>query len=244
MTTLSKYSCAALSCFVMSSLTADANEIIEPRENTLSTELQVAWDSRYFSEGRDNLDGDSLLSTTVELGWKDFTAGIWYADSPDSSYNELQLSLTYTKTLGDFEFYLSYTRLEFPFEDAHDDELGVGVVWSGLPLGLEFSADYYYSLDADGYFCELGLGRDFEVSDSLTASLSSAFGINQGYIPDGHDGANHFALSAGIEYAVTQSFAITAYTTYSWAIDSDSDFAGDDQLEDFFLAGVALKWSF
>ena len=120
----------------------------------------------------------------------------------------------------------------------------LGPAGRGLPLQLEVGADAYYSFDADGSFWELALSRKMDISNSLKLELSGIFGVNQGYVPDGHDGANHLALRTGAEFAITESFAITAHATYSWALKKDSNLSGDDQLIDFFHGGIGIQWSF
>lgn len=206
--------------------------------------MHTGWESRYFSEGRDSLDGDSLWATSFELGRDRFSGGVWYGTSPDQSYDELQLMLGLTEVIGDFEFYVAYTHLQFPSSDLHDNEIGMGASWSGLPLSLEVAADAYYSFDAEGSFWELALNHEMVISDRLSLIDSVVFGVNQGYIPDGHDGANHFALRIGTIYVITKSLSVTAHTAYNWALNSDSTLAGDDQLIDFFHGGVGLQWSF
>jgi len=204
----------------------------------------LGWESRYFSEGRDNLDGDSLLFGSFEMGWKHLTAGIWYGSSPDQRYDEVQLTLGISEQFGDFEIYGGYTHLQFPFDGSYDNEIGGGIVWSGLPVDLECSADVYYSFDADGYFVELAMGRNFVIHDELKLNLSLPFGINQGYVADGHDGVNHIAVQLGLEWALSETLSISAHSTYSLALEKDSALPGDDSLRDFFHAGVGLQWSF
>lgn len=204
----------------------------------------LGWESRYFSEGRDALDGDSLLVGSFEMGWEHLAGGVWYGYSPDQRYDELQLTLAATQSIGDFEFYGGYTHLRFPFDDSHDDEVGAGVAWSGLPMDVELSADLYYSFDADGYFAEIAAGREFAITERLALNFSVPFGINQGYVADGHDGANNIALRSGLEFALSDAISVTAHTTYSWALGRDAAFPGDDQLIDFFHGGVGLQWSF
>ncbi|MFM7180526.1 MAG: hypothetical protein ACKO2G_03555 [Verrucomicrobiales bacterium] len=204
----------------------------------------LGWESRYFSEGRDNLDGDSLLVGSFEMGWKHLTGGVWYGYSPDQRYDELQLALSLSQSIGDFEFYGGYTHLRFPFDGAHDNELGAGITWSGLPLDVELSADIYYSFDAEGFFAEISANREFYITDNLSLNVSVPFGINQGYVADGHDGANHIAISAGLEFALTDSISVTAHTAYSWALSRAATSPGDEQLIDFFHGGTALQWSF
>jgi hypothetical protein len=63
-------------------------------------------------------------------------------------------------------------------------------------------------------------------------------------VSDGHDGANHFALRLGLEYAVSDSVSIIAHTAYSWGLERDRSLLGDDLLSDFFYGGLGLQWSF
>lgn len=210
----------------------------------LEGHAHLGWESRYFTEGRDALGGGSLFAGSFELGWKHLAGGIWYGNSPDQRYDELQLSLALTQSVGDFEFYGGYTHLRFPFDDSHDNELGAGVAWSGLPLEIELSADIYHSFDADGYFAEIAAGREFVITDQLSLHVSTPFGINQGYVADGHDGANNMAIRLGLEYALSDAVSVTAHGTYSWALGRESAYEGDEQLIDFFHGGVGLQWEF
>lgn len=206
--------------------------------------VHAGWDSRYFSEGRDMLDGDSLWSGSAELGWKHIAGGLWYGRSPDQDYDELQLSLALTGHAGDFEYYAGYTHLRFPFDGSEDNEVGGGVLWTGLPLEAELGLDAYYSFDAEGWFSELLLTRGFGITDKLSIDLSAALGFNFGYVSDGHDGANHIALRLGSTYALTDSLSLTAQVTSSWALDKDDAAPGDDLLVNFVHWGVGLEWSF
>lgn len=252
MHTITKVIAVTITSSLLPILTASANEADAnlPFERPhghgqLEGNFQLGLESHYFSEGRDALNGDSLFTTSFELGWQHFSAGVWYGYSPDQRYDELQLSLAYTFHVTDkLEFYVSYTHFQFPREGSHDDEVGVGFAWSGLPCDIKLATDIYYSFDADGYFAEISAGKDFELNDHLTLNLSGIFGVNQGYVSDGHDGANHLAIQLGLECAVTESLAVTIHTTYSWALDTDSSAPGDAQLIDFFHSGIGLQWSF
>lgn len=213
-------------------------------DESLEGHAHLGWESRYFSEGRDLLDGDSLFIGSFEMGWRHLTGGFWYGLSPDQRYDELQMSLALTQSIGDFEFYGGYTHLRFPFDGSHDNEIGTGIAWSGLPMDVEVSADMYYSFEAEGFFAEMSAGREFSITDDLALIVSVPFGINQNYVSDGHDGANHIALRLGWELALTDSISVTAHTTYSWAMGRDAALPGDDPLIDFFHCGVGLEWSF
>jgi hypothetical protein len=234
---------------VLFTASGQAQEVTPPFEHlhaheSIEKHLHAGWESRYFSEGRDALDGKSLWATGFELGWNHLSGGLWYGLSSDQDYDELQLTLGRTGTAGDFEFYVAYTHFQFPEDGLHDNEIGIGGNWSGLPLDLELATDGYYSFDAEGSFWELALNRGTEISDYLSLVGSTIVGMNQGYVSDGHDGANHLALRTEAEYAMTGSLSVTAHTTYSWALSGDKALPGDDQLIDLFHGGVTFQWSF
>ncbi|MFN7342080.1 MAG: hypothetical protein ACK5TA_01970, partial [bacterium] len=149
--------------------------------------VHTGLESRYFSEGRDALDGASIWANSFEFGLAHFAAGLWYGNSPNQSYDELQLSLALIQTFGDFEANIGYTHYIFPFDGSHDNEIGTGITWTGLPAEIEITADIYHSFDADGYFAELSTSREFEITAPFSVTFSSVLGINQGYVSDGHD---------------------------------------------------------
>lgn len=206
--------------------------------------IHAGWESRYYSEGRDVLDGDAWWSSSAEFNWQAVAAGILYGRSPGQAYDELQLSVALIRRARAIEWYVAYTRLEFPLADDSDNEVGAGLLWSGLPLALEFSADVYHSFAATGQFAEFALRRGFEITPACELGVTATLGVNQGYVPDGHDGANHFALQLGMEYALTDALAMTAHATYSQALARDATLAGDAGLVDFFHGRLGLEWSF
>lgn len=214
-------------------------------ESGLNGHLHANFESRYPSEGRDALDGDSLFSSTIEAAWRIVSFGIWYGESPEQSYNELQFSTSLNWERGDLAWHLAYTHLRFPDDGGHDHEIGVGAAWTGLPWDLAIAMDAYHSIDATGTFIETSLGREFEISESLILIPAITFGINEGYVSDGHDGANHTALWLGAEYRITDSFALAAHVSYSFALSRDATrHAGDELLRDFIHAGVGAVFEF
>jgi len=213
-------------------------------KQTFESLFHAAIESRYFSEGRDDLDGSSLLTTSAEFSWQNISAGVWYGDSPDEDYDELQLSIKVSKEFGNVEVYLTYVHLRTLFEGSHDNEIGVGFTVNALPFDLAFSVDAYQSFEVNGSFWEASLLREFTYNEQLSFSLSSTLGVNHGYVDDGHDGLNYVAASLGAEYALSEGVSLTSHIAYSWAVDRDSTLEGDENLINFFHAGVGLQWSF
>lgn len=239
----------ALPLFITLPAAANDPEVQLPFERphaheTIKGHFHTGWESHYLSEGRDTLDGDSLWASSYEFGWNHVTGGLWYGSSPDQDYDEAKITLGVVQSTDDLEYYFAFTHLLFPFADLDDNELGAGISWSGLPGEFELTADASYSFDAKGSFWEFALNREFTLSDKVTLNTAGLFGVNQGFVSDGHDGANHVALWAGFEFALTDSLAITTHIAHSWALQKDSFAPGDEQLIDLFHGGFGIQWSY
>src|SRR6056300_130761 len=66
----------------------------------LEFHTHAGWESRYFSEGRDALDGKSLWAGSVELGYDHFSGGVWYGRASNHQYDEWQYNLSLSEELG------------------------------------------------------------------------------------------------------------------------------------------------
>lgn len=164
---------------------------------------------------------------------------------PEQSYDELQLSTALSWDWKDLEWYVAYTHFRFPLEGNHDHEIGAGVSWSGLPGEVALGLDGYYSFDAGGTFIETSLSREFDLSNRLQLTPALVFGMNQGYVADGHDGANHVELRLGGTYSLTDAISMTVHASYNFALDRDAArYSGDALLKDFFHVGVGLTYEF
>lgn len=212
--------------------------------------INTAWDSRYVSEGRDNLAGDSLIGITVEtacvgLPFGAITLGTWYAWTPAPiAYAEFNIWAEYSFEIGNFEAYAGYNHLRYYPADLRDHEIGAGAAY-GLPLGLTVGGDWYYSLHADGSFFEVFLEGKYKVAPRLVLTPTVVLGFNAGYIVEGHDGANNFTTALTATVPIMEQIELRGYVAYNWAIDSDpARYLQDELLEDFFFGGVAISVSF
>ena len=219
---------------------------LQSEEPSLSVLYSATWESRYYLEGRDSLDGASILSQTLELEWESLVFGVWYGNATGQRYDELHTSLLYHHDFGNsLEGYLGYNHVRFPHGDGHHDhEIHTGISYAGLPQDIELALDAYHSFEADGFFAELSAGREWELTEELSTSLTAMFGVNQGYVSDGHDGANHIAASWGLAYSLSEALSIVGHATYNWGIDRKAGAPDDAALKDFFHAGVGLELSF
>ena len=121
------------------------------------------------------------------------------ADPPIMLDDELQYSLSLTQQKNDWSFYAGYTHLVFTKDNQSDDEWSFGLAYEKLPFSLGTSVDGTYSMDAEGTFYEWSTYREFSITDQSALLVSGLLGLNDGYVSDGHDGANFYALSVGVE---------------------------------------------
>lgn len=210
----------------------------------LAGHLHLGWESKYVSEGRDNLDGDGLLGATFELAWESFVFGAWLIDSTGQSYDEMHLNLAYVHEWGNFEFYAMYNHLRFFNDDDHDHEVGVGASWSGAPWEIVLGVDAYHSIDASGSFIEVFAEREFQVLERLVLAPAIVLGFNQGYIADGHHGPNHVAATIGADYQLNDCWFLEVHASYSWALGREVLRPGDGVLRDFGHVGAGVRWEF
>ena len=206
---------------------------------------QAQWESHYSTEGRDNLDDAGLQTTAIDIEYGLFGLSLWNGWGYDSEYDELNITPSLNYELNNFKIYLNYTRKQFFEEDESENDIGSGVSYHGLPYDIFIGLDWYYSIEDDGSFYELSLGSNYEPVQKLNLEPTFIFGINDNYISDGHNGANHISLQLNGEYEITEQFNILGYVRYNIAIDSDpNSFAGDELLRDFFWGGIGLNLAF
>lgn len=216
---------------------------------TISGAITPFLESHYISEGRDNLDGTGLFSTQIEasspLAGGNLSLGVWYASAYDTEYDEMNTGAGYEIPLGrDITATLGYTYLNVRTEDADDHEVSLDVAYTGVD-GWTLFADAYYSVDAEGVFSEIGLQADLPVPDGVVVSPFALLGINQDYVGEGHDGANHAVVGIEVSIALTPTLSLDAYGAYTLAIDKDADRYPDDaSLEDLVYGGIGLTAGF
>lgn len=243
-----------MSCFISATLCVGAWNIFSHdaeaqtpferirTEKDYTAHIYLGWDSRYISEGRDNLAGDSLGITSAELTVKHIAAGVWYARSPENPYDEAQVSLAAIKSLGIFDLYLSWTHIRYDSLQEFDNEVGAGFTLAKLPFELEFTLDTYYSWKAEGLFLEAGLRRPWKIFSFLQFTPSLHAGANAGYIRDGHRGPDHLTGRAEIEYLIAEMFSVIAHGSYSQTLGFDQNLAGDKSLKNLAYVGIGFLW--
>jgi hypothetical protein len=103
----------------------------------------------------------------------------------------------------------------------------------------------YHSFDAHGSFLEFALEREQTLNDQTVLTLRSILGVNEGYVPNGHNGLNHVQLRLSLAFYPVSRIEIVPYVAYNFAIDSEPErFADDLTLHDFFWGGIGIAYHF
>ena len=209
--------------------------------------LHFRWESRYVSEGRDNLAGDGLSSVFSDISLGNFTFAPWLAYGYDSEYTELNLNFIYGLKLTDqLDIYGGYTHLQSRLEGGHttDNEMFADLVYMPTTL-FDVLVNYYHSFEASGFFWEFALKREQMLNDQTVLTLRSILGVNEGYVPNGHNGLNHVQLRLNLAFYPVPCIEIMPYMAYNFAIDSEPEhFTGDITLRDFFWGGIGVVYHF
>jgi hypothetical protein len=201
--------------------------------------LTVLSESKYVSEGRENLIDSSLISTEGTANWRGATVGVWYATGESEAYDELNIFVEYGFEFGAFDASMGYTRLEFPEDNEHDNEMSVGISVNNLPW-ITPGIDYTHSTEASGGFLEISLRSELILTeDRSTIEFYILEGFDFGYASEDYDGPNH--AQAGIEFstALTDRLNLVGSLIHSWALeDVEREGLGD---KTWFTIGVTSE---
>jgi len=216
-------------------------------ESLFEWHTHFLWESRYVTEGRDNLSGDGLVSVSSEfiIGEANFLP--WYAVSPGADYSELNLNFIYgILPTEDLAVYFGYNHIRARSlgERANDNEISLDLVHK-LIKRVVLAAGIYHSFDASGSFIEMTVKYFDAPYKRAHYSVQAGLGVNAGYVSDGHTGFNHFQLRANASYLPVIQVELYAYTGYNAAINRDAiRYTGDELLGDFFWGGVGFVYVF
>ena len=198
------------------------------------------WESKYISEGRDNLEDGGLFSVEGSAELQGATLGVWFATGDRESYEELNVSIEYGFAAGPVDAYIGYTRLEFLEDDESDNEIGAGIAVDGIPWVIP-GLDYTYSTEAEGGFLEISLRSEIALlEDRLTLEPYLLEGFDFGYASEEHDGANHLQVGVDIALTLTDQVNLLGSVAHSWA---HKDVENED-LGDEFWGAVGVSADF
>lgn len=207
----------------------------------------LSWESLYVTEGRDNLDGDGIVSASTEFTFRGLGIVPWLARGTGGNYSEANLNVVYgDRPTQQFEYFVG-------FNHAHAWEAGEHSAENELSLDLVFYrkkhfqllASSYYSFDEGGAFTELGIQRGYRFQPEWILETRASLGINHGYVSDGHRGLNHGQLHLNLSYQPAEPLELYGFASYSQPIDRDPQrHPGDELLRERLWGGLGLSFRF
>lgn len=206
--------------------------------------VDIGWDSRYITEGRDNLAGGGIGWGALAASIGDFTGYARVGRADSEHYTEWNFGVEYALHLHDqIEAFVGLQRIEsYGDERCNDTEFFAEmalVQWDYLVPSLA----YTYSTEAGGYFVELSLHSNWHLGERLTLSPYITQGLDYQYVTEAHNGRNHLQFGVEAEYALADGLAITGHISRTQAGHDITLELGDDGLDETF-AGVHLNWAF
>jgi hypothetical protein len=210
---------------------------------TTSLELGTAWQSKYVSEGRDNLDGHAFLLSTATLTHGQFDAEVAYGleDRPrnltSERYREWNAGVGFGNELGPVDWHASYKHLWLPASEERDNEWALALSTTS-DSNLTASLAYTYATTAGGGFYEAAL--EYELSCGATCQLTSYLiaSDNRGYIAGGERGPNNVQAGLSLLAQADTRVTIVAELNYSRPFDD----APAQGLTELFWWNLALRF--
>jgi uncharacterized protein (TIGR02001 family) len=229
----------------------------EAEDADFSLSLDVTWASKYVWRGIAVTD-DPVVQPSVTASWGGLSLNVWAnLDTTDvndfeGQFLEVDYTLGYSWTWGDFAFSVGAIHYQFPQAHAFDTTEVYAAV--GLDVPTSPTLAVYQDVDeADGTYITLSFRHTFEdvwkpsesVAVSVDVGASVAWGSgkhNAFYYGSTGSGWADATVSLGLPIAIGEHVTVTPAVNYSWILDDgiSSSLGADDH----FWAGVTLTFAF
>ncbi|MCL1043388.1 MULTISPECIES: hypothetical protein [Shewanella] len=195
------------------------NNIISHGEGPeTSVILDLGWDSKYISEGRNNLDKGGIYWATAAVQLDDLTLFTTVGRGDSQYYIEWNMGLEYGFELRDnLSAAIGYQRIEtYSDERSGDNEFFATIEYTALEW-LTPSVSYTYSTEAAGYFVEVSLHSEWPISEKLTLTpyVTQAFDFQ--YVTEEHNGPNHFQFGLEAQYQLANRLVLSGHLSRTLA---------------------------
>ncbi len=231
----------------------------EEAEKDWSLDAGIEYSSIYLFRGSDLLDDEAVIWPWASWGWKGFKVAYYgyLGDLPgDDNYNEHDLSLDYTFSLGD-KVSLTAGAITYQFNKDTEEALAFldtyevyGIVSVDTLLAPTLS--YYHDVDkVEGGYASFGLSHSFPLGEKASVDLAGSVGFDFGYnnkaVSDGT--LNDVLLGLNVPWSLTDHFSVHAQVQHSIALESlderrkaDPSLTGTSEDETIFTVGASLTF--
>ena len=222
----------------------------------LETEIHAGYHSIYEFRGVDL--GDDLYEAGIDVSYElseglSLSGGVWYADSGGNSgvsaFDELDLYVGLTKTIGAFDVSVGYTYYVYPGDSgSNTDEVYLGVSHE-LACGLGLSLTYFEDIgELNGGYLEFVTSKSYVISECVNLDLAAgaawSFDYNSNVDGSDLDGFNHWYVGASVPWEFRNDVTLTPYLKF---VVADNDLANSDEADgndDLFYGGITLTVAF
>lgn len=179
--------------------------------------FSAAWDSKYVSEGRDNLDEGGLFWSELIGTYGNSEVVVFRGDGDSANFGEWNIGVAHSVDLGDFSLTGSYTYLYESPGGEEDHELALEFAAPTL-AGFESSLAFVYSTEAEGVFAEIIVEKEYILSDTVSLIPDTVLGFNDGYVQGEPNGVNHLQLGVTLSYAIRENVGLNLFAHHSFGI--------------------------
>lgn len=212
----------------------------------IGLEASVGWDSHYIFRGEPLQENTAWTQLSYDLALTDslsLNITPWFLQDLDTDYNEIDLSGTLTYSLPHWDFSVGYAGYYYPRKSFGGNE-GIGdeqevVAAVSRSLG-DFTATLLgaYSITRDGFYYELALDYELEVSEVLSLTPGVVLGWDTDYYGEGTD-LNHVSLRLAADFQLSPWCTLSPYLAGNLPMGKlDADY------DDDFYGGVSLTVAF
>lgn len=220
---------AAAMMVTLASLAGTA--LAQDEEPTVGAELELPVLSAYVWRGQ-VLNDEAVTQPSLEVSKGGFALNAWAnynltdnVTDHSGDCNEVDLTASYEFSAGPATFVAGVVEYLFPGTDASSTrEASIEASLDGLPVTPGATVVYDFD-EADGFYVALSLEYSHAIGDELSLELGGLIGYgfsdyNALYFGVADDALNDAGLSAGLEYAVNDSWTITPAVTCTALLDS------------------------
>lgn len=180
-----------------------------------SSHFTLEYQSRYITEGRNNLQSGGIFLSGLETdltGSTSINVNYGLAQDKSNDYDELETGITYTTQVNGLIFNWAITHLSFPRQATSDTELSLGMDWA-LSANLSSFANLVHSFAASGRYLELGLLAQTQLTNHSLVSATILAGFDDNYLSSGGSYYDHLSIRLKTEHSL--SAGVLAYTELS-----------------------------
>lgn len=189
--------------------------------NNMKISFSNSFESKYVSEGRNNLESGGLYSINTGISFHWFNINMWYGTGLRCDHRELQLSAGLSFDLSDIGFNLGFTDLSCLHDHTNDREFYMEFSYNKFKW-LTPTLMNVYSFEAEGSFLELLLEFNVPVqNEHLGVTPFLLKGFDLGFVEDTIC-LNHILTGFAISYQLIDNLSINGYVAYTFGVWEES----------------------